>query len=375
MAGVMSDSSSTGTGWVEDPNAALTLHGSYYTEAGIFERERSEVFQRSWQYAAHRSQLANPGDFVTRKIMDQEVFLICDEAGQVRAFYNACAHRAHLLVEGAGQCEAIVCPYHAWRYGLDGRLRYARGLNADVARDVGLSEVRTDWLLDFVFVNLDEAALPLSEVAPGLADDVAARAPFISSLKPVPDPTRVIRELDANWKVVVDNYIECYHCAPAHPGVSEVFDVARTDIELLGRAARQLVPRHQQSPVPEYPLTDEDDIVDGVFWFLYPNTSLSIIPGSATFTVTQIQPITAETCGRTFWSFTPDGTTSEAHKLRAAWLGRTVGAEDIALCEAVQRGLRQRGYGTGRYVAAAQDADEKALHAFHYHYLADMQGN
>jgi carnitine monooxygenase subunit len=354
----------------EQAGNSVTLAGRHYHDQAVFEAERTAVFYKSWLYAGHASQLAKAGDYITTKVLDQEVFLIRGNDGEVRAFYNACAHRAHPLVSGAGQCdERIVCPYHAWAYALDGRLQYARGAGEDFTQgDIKLSGVRTDWLLDFVFINLDPNAAPLADVAPGLAEDIAQRAPFLSELK-LRTQSRPSLHMDANWKLIVDNYIECYHCAPSHPGFSQVFDVARTEIELSGKSARQWVPRMETSPVPEYPLHDDDAVKDGVFWFLWPNTGFAMLPGAPAFSVSRVDPLAPDKSHRHFWNLATTAEPSPAELVRNHWLRKSVGAEDIALCEAVQRGVKQRGYVQGRYIADVADADEKALHAFHRHYL------
>ena len=91
-----------------------TLAARYYVDPELFEPEKEAIFYRSWQFAAHRSQLDAPGKFVTTRNYDQEIFLICNARSEVRAFYNACAHRVHPLVEGQGRKQRLVCPYHAW---------------------------------------------------------------------------------------------------------------------------------------------------------------------------------------------------------------------------------------------------------------------
>ena len=182
-----------------------TLAARHYIDPGIFEAEKEAIFYRSWQLAAHRSQLDAPGRFVTTRIHDQEIFLIRNAHGEVRGFYNACAHRAHPLVEGQGRKQRLVCPYHAWTYDLDGRLEHARGTRAMAHFDrdaICLSEVRTEWLLDFAFINLDEAASPLAARAPGLADDIRAHLPMYDELVARGERSFVPPETRANWKVV-----------------------------------------------------------------------------------------------------------------------------------------------------------------------------
>ena len=114
--------------FVHDPERAWTLPGKYYYDPLIYRRELETIFYRNWQYACHVSRLAEPGMYFVRDIGDQSIVVLRDSGGEIRAFHNVCQHRAHRLLEGEGRVrDAITCPYHAWRYGLSGELRFARG--------------------------------------------------------------------------------------------------------------------------------------------------------------------------------------------------------------------------------------------------------
>ncbi|HLB06710.1 MAG TPA: Rieske (2Fe-2S) protein, partial [Alphaproteobacteria bacterium] len=110
-----------------DPARSYTLPAEWYTEPAVFEAEKESIFYRTWQFAGHAGQLANPGDYVTSPLLDQNVFIVRGTDGILRAFHNVCRHRAHQLLQGSGNVRVITCPYHAWSYELDGRLRAARG--------------------------------------------------------------------------------------------------------------------------------------------------------------------------------------------------------------------------------------------------------
>ena len=354
-----------------------TLAARYYVDPEIFEAEKEAIFYRSWQFAAHRSQLDAPGKFVTTRIHDQEIFLICNAHGEVHAFYNACAHRAHPLVEGQGRKQRLVCPYHAWTYDLDGRLEHARGTQsmAHFERDaICLSEVRTEWLLDFAFVNLDDAAPPLAAQAPGLADDIRAHLPMYDELVARGERSFVPPETRANWKVVVDNFLECYHCRTAHPTFSETLDVSRTDIAVEGIVSRQSMPVSDAPGETPYVVGPDEPVQLGVFWFVWPNTSIVLPPGPPSLYLSRFAPIEPERTVRCFFGVGTPGELSDAEQARDHWASDFVGPEDIRLCEAVQRGLRQRGYNQGRYVidAARNEWSEHALHHFHRQYLEHM---
>ena len=148
------------------------LDAAHYTDATRFERERERIFRRTWQFAGHVSQLEHPGDCFALDLHGRSLFCVKDRGGVVRAFYNACRHRAHQLVEGSGRKRALVCPYHAWTYELDGRLRAAPGAGATPGFDrseIRLTPVRSEIVGGFVFVNLDPDAEPMDTWYPGLA--------------------------------------------------------------------------------------------------------------------------------------------------------------------------------------------------------------
>ena len=101
------------------------LPGRYFTDREIFRRIKENIFFHAWQYACHAGQVAAAGDYFAFSIFDQDVFVIRDQDGELRAFYNVCRHRGHKLLEGSGNRKTIVCPYHAWSYALNGHLRAA----------------------------------------------------------------------------------------------------------------------------------------------------------------------------------------------------------------------------------------------------------
>ena len=115
----------------DDPTLSFTLPSKWYLDAEVYEREKEAIFYRNWIYVTHVSALARAGDYATLKVADEHVFVVRDHKGALRAYYNVCRHRAHLLLEGHGNAKVITCPYHAWAYGLDGTLR-----NAPLSDDV-----------------------------------------------------------------------------------------------------------------------------------------------------------------------------------------------------------------------------------------------
>ncbi|MGI9316730.1 MAG: aromatic ring-hydroxylating oxygenase subunit alpha, partial [bacterium] len=204
---------------------SFTMPARFYTDSAIYAAEKEAIFYCSWWYAGHISQLASPGQYITTKIHDQNIFIICDREQGLRAFYNVCQHRGHELLSGSGRTNVIVCPYHAWAYDFDGNLKAARnsenvkGFNSC---DFTLKDVRVEEFCGMVFVNLDPDAAPLVEQAPGLDKEIRDICPEVDTLRIA---RRDTYDVSSNWKVMVDNFLECYHCHVAHRDFVDLVDM------------------------------------------------------------------------------------------------------------------------------------------------------
>src|SRR5580658_2570919 len=158
--------------WSESDQAAgMSLPAPYFYDESIFQKERLQIFLKSWHLVAHVSELRAPGDFVTYDILDQSVIVTRSKEGGIQAFHNVCQHRGNRLVNTArGNTPALTCGYHAWTYSMDGRLRGAPRTecvaNFDKTRH-GLKPVRVEIFAAFVYINLDPDAQPLAEMTPG----------------------------------------------------------------------------------------------------------------------------------------------------------------------------------------------------------------
>ena len=171
--------------FTRDPKASFTLPARYYFDTEIYAREREAIFYRDWIYAGHQSQVAEPGDYFTVKIHQQNVFVVRDKQGSINAFYNVCQHRGHELLQGAGKASNIVCPYHAWTYGHDGALIAARnsqrvkGFNKC---DFSLKPVRVEEFCGLIFINLDPDAASLKSQTGKLEEEIRQYCPRIDEL-------------------------------------------------------------------------------------------------------------------------------------------------------------------------------------------------
>ena len=324
------------------------LDAGQYTDLANFALEQERLFRRTWQYAGHISQLATPGDYFAFELHGRQLFCVKDGEGDIRTFYNVCMHRAHRLVEGTGNRRVLVCPYHAWTYALDGRLRGAPGADRVPGfdhSDVCLSNACTEVLGGFIFVNLDPNSAPMSQWYPGLAEGLAEFLPDLERLRPA--HSRKVLE-QCNWKVSVENYSECYHCRLNHPTfASGVVDADSYDIIPDGHMLRHLT--HSVDPEAmtyEVSADAHPRALDYTSWYLWPTFSFQVYPGNVLNTYNW-EAIDYRTTRVTRQWFSVDGVESDSlYRLAEQDLNTTV-AEDVRLVEAVQRGLESGGYRPG----------------------------
>lgn len=201
---------------------ATTLPARFYTDAGIYRLEQERIFRRMWLCVAREEDLPNPGDYLTQSIGLASVILMRDTKGRINAFHNVCRHRASRLLSEPSGCglTAIKCPYHAWTYDLNGSLRGAPHMeesrNFD-RKDFGLHPVRLEAWAGFLFINLDPDAVPLREHLGEMATKFDSyRMPTLRRAR------RFHYTVGSNWKMLAENYSECYHCYLIHPELNRV---------------------------------------------------------------------------------------------------------------------------------------------------------
>ena len=346
-----------------------TLPARYYLDPEVYEREKQAIFYKNWHYAAHASQLRDAGDYVTLRLADESLCVVRGGDGRLRGFFNVCKHRAHELLSGTGNTRAIVCPYHAWVYALDGRLENARKTEALPGFDksgICLSEFRVEEAAGLVFVSLDPEAEPLESAAGDLLADLRGRIPNLEDFRVV--ETFCFGEsagIKANWKVVVDNFLECYHCTPAHPAFADMIDLPSYQVDTARLWSRQLGP--ETSPHNRAYDFDAGGAFPGAaFWYFWPTSTINLFPGSGHLAMLSILPVDLET---TVFAGQRLALGDEGAENQAAfdYLGAVLGPEDQALCESVQRGLKSRSYNQGRFVVhpAESGISEHAVHHFH----------
>lgn len=340
-----------------DHAAGSTPPASWYTRAEFHELELRSVFRQTWQPVARVELLTSPGTFVTAEVAGWPVIVVRGSDGQLRAFDNVCRHHAALVAQGEGCATELVCPYHSWTYGLDGRLLRAPRMGAvtDFDRaDFSLPEVTTAIWGPFVWIH---GGQPSSEPA----DDFRTLHERLSTtgferLKFVARKSYALR---CNWKVYVDNYLDGgYHVAHLHKGLASALDLAGYRTELFPRYSIQSAGGAAQR---------DSRVGDSALYaWLYPNFMINRY--GPVMDTNWVLPLAPDRCLTVFdFYFSPEcdqefiATSLEASDL--------VQSEDVGICESVQHGLGSGSYDRGRYAAGLEYGE----HQFHCLLAADLR--
>ncbi len=358
------------------------LPARYYVDEQVLAQEKERLFFRTWQYVCHVSALAKPGAYVTAEILGQKVFVVRTRSDEIKAFYNVCPHRGHQLLEGAGSKQAIVCPYHHWNFTLDGDLRRHRTASTSEAPELSeicLSPVRVDRMLDFIFVNLDPDALSIADFWPGAEEHIRTTCPDIESYT-ISTSATVIHSTDvaANWKIQVDNFLECQHCRHGHKSFSDMLDIPNQFHTLHENYAYNFIPSSGKADNLAYPLDPAHDVMDLHFWYLFPNLGFGQFAGPGNFSLSQWLPAGPDRATRISVSLEAaeptDPGMADRRERRAAWARDVLQPEDIAFMESVHQGMYQRCFTQGWYIVdwENQELSESMVRHFHDHYLEHM---
>jgi Rieske 2Fe-2S family protein len=337
-----------------------TLAPECYLTDIVWQRERDRIFAHQWVLVGREEDVPEPGDYLRADVAGESLLLVRGADGLLAGFYNVCRHRGAELVPPdapeRGHCGPLLrCPYHSWTYGLDGALCRAPFLTTE--EPIALHPVGVETWGGFLFVHLSPAlARPLAE-----------------QLDPIPDrlrryPLAELRrgatytyDVAANWKVLAENYNECYHCGPVHPELCELIPAFRRGgaglewtagiphrdgawtFTTTGTAAR-----------PPFPALDEAERTRHKGELVYPNLLLSLAAEHvAAFTLRPSDP--ARTAVRCDLLFHPDAiATADFDPSDAGDLWDLVNRQDWAICESVQRGMGSRAC-TGGWFAPMED--------------------
>jgi Rieske 2Fe-2S family protein len=338
---------------------ARSLSQRYFVSPEIFVQEQEEIFSKQWMLVGHQSQIPGAGDYFTTEVAGESLIIVRDKRGAICGFYNVCRHRGSRLIEaGNGQCAAIQCPYHAWTYALDGRLigaPYMDEVSGFDKADYSLRPVNLALWEGFIFVNLADSPAPLDEWFAPLAGKFSRW-----NLSVLRSTKRIAYDVEANWKLIFENYSECYHCLGVHPELSKISpaDSAENDLTegpFLGGFMRiakgkSLTMSGNACALPIGSFAEED--FHSVFYYsIFPNMLLSLHPDYVM--VHQLLPQSPE---RTLifcdWLFNPEAFKRGDFKPDDAiefW--DIINKQDWHVCELSQRGIASRAYEPGPYSA------------------------
>ena len=352
-------------------NINKTLPSRYYLDHDIYEKEKLKILYCTWQYAGHSSQVSDIGDYLTLNIGDENLIIIHTNDGELKGFFNVCRHRAHRLLEDNGNVNSITCSYHAWNYSIDGELRYAK--NADKMKDFNssdycLTRFQVTEMCNFIFVNLDHNAPPLDHQADDFVKDLRKRVSFLDRLKPLPDDKERPSVINANWKIVVDNYLECYHCTKSHPAFVNLIDMDHYQTDVYDIWSRQYAPKSRPDN-SAYNFDKSSAIQDMCFWFLWPNTALGYVPGVEALFFSSIRPDGIDKTTRFgHWLVTDDTIFPEGFN---EYMNKVLFSEDISICESVQKGIGSISYSRGPLMIDPKRSGISEIAVRHFHGLVE----
>ena len=353
--------------------SAKSLPQKYFVSPEVFAKEKAKIFAKEWLLVGHQSQIAAAGDYFLATIAGESLIVVRDQRSQVRGFYNVCRHRGTRLKEDAcGHASTIQCPYHAWTYGLDGRLIGAPHMD-DVPgfdkADHSLHPVNLQIWEGFIFVNLMNSGPLTSVLSPkrerrnkgefiSLEDWFVPLAGKFShwNMSILQPAKRIEYDVRANWKLMFENYSECYHCPGVHPQLQKVspYDSAENDLRegpFLG-GFMKINPGKSLTVSGNACAAFVGDIknLQQVFYYtIFPNMLLSLHPEYVM--VHQLWPQSPE---RTLivcdWLFHPDAfKRKDFNPQDAIEFWDMTNKQDWHVCELSQQGIGSRAYQPGPY--------------------------
>ncbi|MBI4548535.1 MAG: aromatic ring-hydroxylating dioxygenase subunit alpha [Ignavibacteriae bacterium] len=343
---------------------AETIPSSWYVDPHFLKLDKQCIFARTWQYVGHRSRVEHPGNYLTATIAGNPIIIVRGKDNIVRAFYNVCRHRGGpLAIDESGNCNVLQCKYHGWTYALDGMLRGVPQFDRVELfdrKDFGLIPVNIDTWEGLVFVKLSKDETSLSSTMKGIPERIA---PIKLSTKKF--HRRVNYDVNCNWKVYVDNYLEGYHLPYVHPELCQLLDYQKYVTETFEHYSLQYSP-----------FTGNENVYgsrDGVayYYFVFPNFMMNILPGRLQTNL--VIPLSHNRC-RVIFDYYYDDIVSADARLRADQSAEvstktethsgvqvrkfieddieysdTIQQEDMEICEHVQRGLESVAYDKGRF--------------------------
>lgn len=371
---------------LKEASPGWTLPQPFYTDPDIYAFDVSTIFTRSWLMVGFEAELPQPGSYLALTVGPNPVFLVRTRDGKILGFHNTCRHRgAQILADGTGRVPKVVCPYHKWTYDLDGRLVAATRMSTDFETEAcALKRLAVRTMSGCIYIAL-------TDEAPEFEPFAIAAAPYLQSFNLMDTKIAYQSTLTekANWKLVMENARECYHCATSHPELKVTFPVAikpgfdfgeseqmQRFLATMSRLSLPVTPLEGSWwSVGRYPLNPgmesispdgkpavkrrltsiEDPGIGGVRWATEPNSFCHVLPDYA-FMFSAIPIAPQETIVVSKWFVHRDaveGVDYDITTLIGTWTETNL--QDRALAENNQRGVNGLGYSPGKYSEDAED--------------------
>jgi Rieske 2Fe-2S family protein len=347
---------------------ATLLPAAAFTDPDVLAWELDAIFRREWVCAGHADQVAGPGDFVMVELGDDSIVVVGSDEGP-RAFHNTCRHRgARIVDEPEGRVRRLRCPYHAWTYGFDGRLRSAPFTDELEGFDIacyGLRPVRLAVVEGLLLLDL-------SGEAPPPAGHIGDLQPLLTRYRTgeLRRAARRVYDVEANWKAIAENYNECLHCPGVHPELNRLSHYLSGESitgegmwcggsMVLSEGAETMARKERRAPRPPIAGLTPEQQREVLYFSLFPNALVSLHPDYL-----MLHTLWPRDTGRTRviceWFFEPETMAADGFDPSdAVGFWDQVNREDWEVCRLTQQGMRSSGYVPGRYTTQEDD-----VHAF-----------
>ena len=347
----------------EVPSRMMGLPRRYYLDESIYQEELEKIFSQRWMVACREEEIPQTGDYIVTPLGNESIILLRDEFGQIRGYFNVCRHRGTRLCmseKGRFENNSIRCPYHAWKFDLSGQLKSAPQLNSDPhfrKQEFGLFTVHVQTWGGFVFINLSQSPQSFAGEMGALIgkfDDW-----ILPELKIAFQQTY---NLNCNWKLVLQNYQECYHCPGVHPMLSQrtpfrsaVHDCFEGSViggymELSKHGGGMTMDGEAAGP-PIGRITGND--LQRVYYYsIFPNVLLSPHPDFVLYH--RLRPLAVDQVQVDCYYLLPDETIADPELMErfqsAIEFWDLTNRQDWEVCEQMQLGLNSRRFDRGLYV-------------------------
>jgi len=339
---------------------AETPPSSWYTHPLLAKLENRSVFSNNWIIVGRADQVHKEGQYFTVEIAGEPIVVVMSD--ELRAFYNVCRHHASAVMVGEGSASALHCPYHGWTYNLDGSLRSTpqfQGAEAFKIEDHGLKSIRVEIASGFVFVCLDETAADLSTYLGEFTKELDE-----CDMSGLEFYHRTVYELECNWKVFVDNYLDGgYHVPVLHKALNSAIDYRGYKLRLGDRYVTQFCEMSNDVASNE----TRRGAMANYIW-LYPNAMFNFYDDILDINI--VLPISETRCQVIFEFYFAHGKFDDDFKRQSILVSDEIQAEDEMICLSVQKGLQSKAYDVGR-LSPEKEAGEHLFHRLLYRDLVN----